>query len=178
MVYCLFYFCRISNLNLSNQRYNTLTEKIESLINQVKVINDKYDSIEKINGDNFNIFSILRVEEKEVQTHSYFIYELLNPKGSHNQEDVFLQLFLKQILKKEEYKNISSIIEVYRKTPTDKNRKIDFTIKTSNIFIAIEMKINANDQNNQLWDYYQYIENKKDTNKLYYLAIFALKVEL
>ena len=145
-------------------------KKIENLINQVKVINDKYDVIKRINGDDFNIFSILKVENKEVETHSRFIYELLNPKGSHNQGDIFLQLFLKQILKKKEYKNMGSIIEVKDETPTDKKRKIDFTIETSNMFIAIEMKINASDGDKQLWDYYQYIKNKKGINKLYYLT--------
>ena len=49
-------------------------ERIESLINQVKVINNKYDSIKKLNGENFNIFSILKIERREVQAHSYFIY--------------------------------------------------------------------------------------------------------
>lgn len=146
-------------------------ERIESLINQVKVINDKYDSIKKINGEGFNIFSILKIERREVQAHSYFIYELLNPQGSHNQQDIFLQLFLKQILKKKEYKNIGSIIAVKLETPTNEGRKIDFTIETSNMFIAIEMKIDAVDQDNQLYDYHKDIQNKKDINKLYYLTL-------
>lgn len=147
-------------------------EKIQGLINQVKVINDKYDTIQKINGENFNIFSILRVERREVITHSYFIYELLNPRGSHNQGDTFLQLFLKQILKKKEYKQIGSIIDIKREDPTNENRRIDFTIETSKIIIAIEMKIDAKDEDKQLLDYYKYIHNsQKKIKKLYYLTL-------
>ena len=86
-----------------------------------------------------------------MDTYSYFIYELLNPKGSHNQGDIFLKLFLKQILKEEEYKEIDSIGNVQRETLTNKNRRIDFTIETSNLLIAIEMKIKAGDQENQLF---------------------------
>jgi hypothetical protein len=78
--------------------------KEENLINQVKVINEKHETIKSINGENFNIFSILKIEKKEVNTHSYFIYDLLNPKGSHNQGDKFLRIFLKQILKKKSIK--------------------------------------------------------------------------
>jgi len=140
-------------------------EKINSLIKQVKVINEKHKAIQRINGENFNIFSILKLETKEVKTHSNFIYELLNPNGSHNQGDVFLKLFLKQVLTKKEYKNIGSIIKVEAETLTDENRRIDFTIATSNIFIAIEMKINARDKEKQLSDYHRNIQNQKDKTK-------------
>jgi len=145
--------------------------KIQNLINQVKVINEKHEAVKKINGENFNIFSILKLETDEVKTHSYFIYELLNPAGSHNQGDIFLKLFLKQVLTKEEYKNKGKIQEIKREDPTDENRRIDFTIKTSNIFIAIEMKIHAKDQNQQLSDYHKHIQKKRKTNKLFYLTL-------
>ena len=144
---------------------------IQNLINQVKVINEKHETIKKINGENFNIFSILGLESNEIKTHSNFIYELLNPNGLHNQGDIFLRLFLKQILKKGEYKNIGAIINVKRETPTDKNRRIDFVIETSKIFIAIEMKIDADDGKKQLFDYHKYINGKRETNKLYYLTL-------
>jgi len=155
-------------------------ERKKNLIQQVRVINEKHETIKSINGENFNIFSILKIERKEVNTHSYFIYDLLNPKGSHNQEDKFLriflkQIFLKQILEKEDYENIGSTIEakVEREKIIEGNRRIDFTIETSNFFIAIEMKIDARDQDNQLYDYYQYLErqNKEKSNKLFYLTL-------
>jgi len=150
-------------------------ERKKSLIKQVKAINEKYETIKSINGEYFNIFSILKIERKEVNTHSYFIYDLLNPKGSHNQGDKFLRIFLKQILEKEDYENIGSTIEakVEREKIIEDNRRIDFTIETSNFFIAIEMKIDARDQDNQLYDYYQHLEeqNKEKSNKLFYLTL-------
>jgi len=147
--------------------------KEKSLINQVKVINEKHETIKSINGENFNIFSILNLERKEVDTHSYFIYDLLNPKGSHNQGDTFLQIFLKQILKEEEYKKVNSTIKatVEREKVIDNAKRIDFTIETSSFFIAIEMKIDARDQDNQLYDYYKYSENQKKDFKLFYLTL-------
>jgi len=147
-------------------------ERKKSLIKQVRVINEKHETIKSINGENFNIFSILKIERKEVNTHSYFIYDLLNPKGSHNQGDKFLRIFLKQILKKEDYENIGSTIEakVEREKIIKDNRRIDFTIETSNFFIAIEMKIDARDQDNQLYDYYEYSKTKKKYS-LFYLTL-------
>jgi len=147
--------------------------KEENLINQVKVINEKHETIKRINGENFNIFSILKLEKKEVDTHSYFIYDLLNPKGSHNQGDRFLQIFLKQIVKEEEYKKVGSTIKatVEREKVINNAKRIDFTIETSNFFIAIEMKIDARDQDNQLYDYYKYSKNQKKDFKLFYLTL-------
>ena len=134
-------------------------------------MNTKYDEIKKINGENFNIFSILQLESDEVKTHSNFIFNLLNPKGSHDRGDIFLKLFLQKILTPEEYKTMGSVKEVKREDPTNKKRRIDFTIETEKLFIAIEMKIHASDQDRQLADYYQYINKKKEKTKLFYLTL-------
>lgn len=63
-------------------------KKIQAILNEVKPIveENKKCRIEKWkNGDFFNIFSILKMETDEVKTHSAFLAELLNPKGSHGQ---------------------------------------------------------------------------------------------
>jgi hypothetical protein len=43
----------------------------------------------------FNVFRILRLAHKEVQAHTPFLGELLNPKGNHGQGFVFLKGFLR-----------------------------------------------------------------------------------
>jgi len=68
---------------------------LQFLIKQIEIIEYKYQKINEQSVDSFNIFSILRQETDEVNLHSRFIYELLNPKGSHNQGDTFLEIFLK-----------------------------------------------------------------------------------
>lgn len=50
--------------------------------------------IEIETSPHFNIFRILRLAHKEVQAHTPFLGELLNPKGSHGQGFVFLRSFL------------------------------------------------------------------------------------
>ena len=68
-------------------------------------------------------------------------------------------------------------MKVKKEDPTDENRRIDFTIETSNIFIAIEMKIHAKDQNQQLSDYHKHIQKKRKTNKLFYLTLDGKKAD-
>ena len=69
---------------------------IESMLNQIKLVSDKHTEIEKITGSVFNVFEILGLSTREVRTHSAFISELLNSKGSHKQEE--WKLFLKMNL--------------------------------------------------------------------------------
>lgn len=147
--------------------------QLSSLIEKIKLINQKYDEIEKINGINFNIFSILNMERHEVKTHSSFIYELLSPKGLHGKNDVFLKLFFEIVLGLNDYDDMNVNHPIQEDT-TGENRRIDFTIKTSKYQIGIEMKIDAGDQKHQLYDYYYELEKRSGNTqliKLFYLTL-------
>ncbi len=145
---------------------------MNSLLNQLRLVISKYEEIEKTNGTNFNIFSILNMERKEVKTHSNFIYELLNKNGSHGKGSLFLELFLTEVLEIEDYGSIEEINTI-QEDLTEENRRIDFTIEISNYQIGIEMKIDAKDQKYQMYDYYQELSGrlKNQKVKLYYLTL-------
>jgi hypothetical protein len=74
-----------------------VNENIQRLLKEVNQLQKHQREIEKIKGETFNIFSILGVESKENKTHSSFVAELLNPKGSHYMGSLFLKAFLNQI---------------------------------------------------------------------------------
>ena len=154
---------------------------MQNLLTQIFILYEKHKILENEQCLGFNIFSILNMERKEVETHSLFIYELLNPKGSHNQNEIFLDLFLKSVLDLEDYGEIINGA-VRREDPTRHGRRIDFTIETRKYQIAIEMKIDADDQNEQLHDYYiemekrsRNIDGEKQVPKLYYLTLDGRK---
>lgn len=69
----------------------------KNLLRDVKRTLKDQEEIKNLKGENFNVFSILKMESKENGTHSAFLGELLNPKGSHNFKSVFLGLFLQQL---------------------------------------------------------------------------------
>ena len=110
------------------------------------------------------------MERLEVNTHSVFLYELINPYGTHYQDDEYLRIFINKVLNIKDF-NFEHV-EVGRETLIKANRRIDFTIKNDDYYIAIEMKIDATDQESQLSDYYEYAfnQNKKFT-KVYYLTL-------
>lgn len=153
---------------------------ITNLLQQVSIIQKKYNEIAKITGENFNVFSIMRAESDEVRTHSRIIAELLNPQGSHSQGSVFLQLFfqeivsLNDILDNFDYDNAKVLVEEHIGA-INKNYSeggfIDIVIKDSKNQVVIENKIYASDQKGQLLRY----KNKYPDCKLIYLTLDGKK---
>lgn len=128
------------------------------------------ESIQKLKGETFNIFSILKMERLEVETHSALIYEMLNPNGAHSQGNKYLDLFIKQVLV--EIKDFDlTHVKVLREEMTYDGRRIDLTIKNEKYFIAIEMKIDAFDQPKQLVDYKKYGDSQELDTRIYYLTL-------
>lgn len=76
-----------------------LIEQVKQLLQSTGSILEKHEEIARLKGENFNIFRLLGIEDKEVKLHSRFIAELLDPKGSHDQKTAFLKMFLEQVVK-------------------------------------------------------------------------------
>lgn len=142
-----------------------IRQNIEILLNQVQLISKKYGEITKLTGENYNIFKILGLASNEVRTHSAFIGDLLNPKGSHDMGDIFLLEFLKQVSFRGEFNTRDSKVEIEKHvgfidSKYDEGGRIDIEItdREGNCLI-IENKIYAGDQHKQLTRYNNY--NKK-----------------
>lgn len=147
------------------------------LLGQVKAINKKYDNILSITGEGYNIFRILKMQSAENKLHSAFLANLLDPKGSHGQKDVFLKLFIDLIIPKDFLFDTPLAKVVVEKHVGFKNvdktegGRIDICITDQkNREILIENKIYAIDQENQLLRYSNY-------NKKAYLIYLCLNSE-
>lgn len=149
---------------MNKKELQLLKEKIE----EFKIEQQK----QKVRGlNNYNIMNILRKPYEEVGLHSNFIYSLLDINGEHFQEDLFVNIFIKEVLK---ISNFGKVIEVKQEELTTQNRRIDFTIKSKKYYIGIEMKIYAKDQKHQIYDYYQDLKSKsknKEIVQIYYLTL-------
>ncbi|MBU2525609.1 MAG: PD-(D/E)XK nuclease family protein [Bacteroidetes bacterium] len=148
---------------------------IETLLSQVATISDSYEKVAQATGDNFNIFTVLRIEHYEEQTHSRFIAELLNPKGSHGFGSVFLNEFLNELGEKNHIKTESANVYVEKSIgPRDDLKrtggKIDILIEDDESKrIIIENKIYATEQENQLERYHNFDKSAK----LLYLTLYG-----
>ncbi len=144
---------------------------IESLFDFVKNLRAKYDAIETITAENFNVFSILRLESNEVQ-HSRILTELLNPKGSHQQGGKFLEAFVKSVCANvptfESCDNVQVVAEKYvEKINNTEGGFIDICIWDGKNTIVIENKIYAGDQPAQLLRYYNSVKHSSYKKVLY-----------
>jgi muramidase (phage lysozyme) len=163
-------------------------DKINNLLQQVSIIQRKYDEIAKITGENFNVFSVLKMDSKEVRMHSAFIGELINPNGSHGQGSIFLNLFVELI--NESFNSDEDKIELnhFGKLVNDKicertisvennwddvtGGRIDLIIEDDKQIVIIENKIYAIDQPYQLIRYKNYTQTKSFKNAfLFYLTL-------
>lgn len=141
---------------------------IEILLNEIKLIGDKYDLINKKTGGYFNIFEIASIGTNEVII-CRVLYELLSPKGSHYQGTLYLKSFIKEVLKLNITDEEISTANVFREYIIDNNRRIDLVIQTKDKFIPIEVKIYAGEQKNQCHDYYK----KAINSNVYYITRFG-----
>lgn len=116
---------------------------------------------DKTEAPEFNIFSILKVSRYEVKTHSPFLAELLDPRGSHEQGYLFLSSFL-QLLPNDFGLDQLSVgsWEVQLEKYTAKGI-LDIVIsnyRTRHI-VVIENKIYSGDRQDQMRRYHEWLTN-------------------
>jgi hypothetical protein len=157
---------------MTGAQNGALYEKAAFLLEQVSGIIKKYDAIYRENGLRYNIFEIARIHEKEVII-CRVIADLLNPEGSHYRGAVYLKIFLNLVkpLFKEKCKRGSlpqidpEKTRVSTEYPTDTERRIDIVIEDGQVFIPMEVKIHAPDQEDQVPHYaaFSRLKNGEDS---------------
>lgn len=98
------------------------------------------------------INSLLRIDNED-ELHSNFIFSMINPKGMHYKNNIFLKLFLESI-------NEKSFLDIENCKVYKEKGKIDLLLTDGNCVIIIENKFRAIDQKYQISRYISYaIEN-------------------
>jgi hypothetical protein len=141
--------------------------KLEILFKEIELLQNSYNELNKNEAYDFNIFTLLLKSGNEVNLHTKFIYELLNPKGSHHQGRLFLDLFLKELLLDTPLDRVEVFKEKYN---------IDILLQSSDYAIIIENKIHTQDHSSQLSRYLKTVKRqgyKKSDIHLIYLTLFG-----
>ena len=152
-------------------------KQLIDLIDKYSFYKKEVETKKKNGINNFNPILVLRKKGEEVGLHSQFIYSLIDPNGEHYQDTLFLDLFIKDVLGLDDFGTISSVEREYI---IDEQRRIDFVIQSDRYKIAIEMKIYAVDQKNQISDYLKDMQSKIETDEdneaqVYYLTLYGKK---
>lgn len=164
--------------------------EIKKVLSETKTIIKHHRELTIAKGEHFNLFSVLKIQTRENNTHSAFLAELLNPNGSHDMGDIFLRLFLTTVNHNEKFEfekdrifnsdkafvkveQVIGRINLRNKEGEDSSRasggRIDIYLKDKNRnMISIENKIHADDQEAQIQ---RYCNHKKNRNTVYYLTL-------
>jgi hypothetical protein len=135
-----------------------------------KAFADNYAYFAPKLAPHFNSFNFIRPDELKL---SEILAMLLNPKGHHEQGDLFLKLFFTEI--EITYPNDTTNIKVGCEVSTDRientARRIDIEVNFGHHFgLAIENKPWADDQDKQLSDYAKQMGEKFENWCLIYLS--------
>jgi hypothetical protein len=142
-------------------------KKLKKLLKEIELVQNKYDELNKNEAHAFNIFTLLLKSGDEVNLHTKFIHELLDPNGSHHQGRFFLDLFLKELLLDTPLDRVEVFREKYN---------IDIFLQSSDNAIIIENKIHTQDHSSQLSRYLKTVKRqgyKKSNIHLIYLTLFG-----
>lgn len=154
-------------------------QNAKQLLNEVSEKLKIFEESQKESGELFNIFSITKIERREVDTHSAMIAELLNPRGRHGQDDRFLIEFLKIVIPAEYPFTGTKEAKVFKEKSFDKRSRIDILIVLDNHVFVIENKIDAEDGHKQLQRYKEILDSrfKQNSKHLLYLTIDGSEAE-
>lgn len=141
-----------------------LFSDVNKVLNRSRIENEE----RRKRGELFNIFDVLNLTTAEVQTHSSFLAELLNPKGTHGLGSYPLECLV-SILDQYHHLSFNTSKALVRKEirigTIDKEYntggQIDLLIEDGDNAIIIENKIYAGDQKKQLLRYYRYGNDKR-----------------
>ena len=158
-------------LNFEQERISEDVPKYNALLDDYSAMRKEYFSWNRKKAERYNIFQVLNIRHAETKTHTPFLINLLNPKGSHAHGLLFFDLFINTIApenKKHLYRDLKiSNLRVKEEKCTEDGR-LDIIIEsfgTNKPFvIVIENKINAKDQREQLSRYYSHCKKSGYTD--------------
>ena len=114
-----------------------------------------------------NILDVIHRTRHENHNSDIIAY-LLDPYQKHYQGKKYLEMFLEKVGLDI---NSNHLIEVFREYLTNENRRIDIYIDSKEWGVIIESKIGAEEQENQLNHYYEFITGKYPNKKIYILFL-------
>lgn len=127
-----------------------------------------------------NLFEAIGVSRKEVKTHSALLRLLLDPRGEHGQGNLFLRAFLDMLRGKgAPLPEIDESLDVHWQVLVEHDTgdgRLDLLLRNeeAKTWIVVENKIDACDQDGQLWRYWRWLRDETPsdaTRVLCYLTI-------
>lgn len=148
---------------------------IQPFINEFPHVEKKARDILRYSSPHYNVFDVLNIGRYETKLHTPFLYNLLNPDGSHGQGRCFLDTLFNLIYGEnidlsdfgyfdvqEELSNYYGRIDIY----------IGYQFRSERRAVVIENKIGAQDQPMQLERYIKFLNSMMGLNDSQFHVIY------
>lgn len=118
---------------------------------------EQTEKLDRKEANGFNVFDLIKPDENKL---SDVLKLLLDPKGGHGQGDLFLKLLFNQLGLGADAK-LTKNATVLREAPThgiEKYRRRMDVFVDAGVLLAIENKVDATDQTDQVKDYLDHLQ--------------------
>ena len=138
---------------------------------QLKIAEDQRRQLDRVEATHFNAFRLIEPDENKL---SDILADLLDPEGSHGQGHLFLALLLGQLGLASAAKSLSTAV-VQREATTHGiakyRRRMDVLVECG-VTLAIENKVDALEQADQVKDYLDHLARCTRANGNPYALIY------
>jgi hypothetical protein len=138
---------------------------------RLEIQNKSKSQLDRHLASEFSVFKFINPDENGL---SDILVMLLNPRGVHGQQDLFLKLFIDRLGRSSE-PNMHDT-KVVREAPTHAigrfRRRIDILVTSDHLALAVENKVDAGEQQDQMKDYHDHIQRLPQTD---YCLVFLTR---
>ncbi len=172
-----------------SETLQTLDDTLKTLCEQINDLQIRTEERIKAQHGRFNVFTTLLKADAEVHLHTRFIHELLNPKGTHDCNDLFLKLFFETLKASppldhedsptsESWDDYSKQSYSISKETRKGQGQLDLLLEANSHLLVIENKISADDQEKQVERYIDFVQSQKHkAGQVLYLTLNGKKAE-
>ncbi len=158
-------------------------EHFSSLAAMIGEAQRKADADVRAAHGRFNVFTTLLSDRDEVRLHTRFLHCLLDPQGAHDRGPQFLNLFFATLAERPGLDHEDKPVEfplsatpqawtIEKEAACAEYGQMDLLLATSGSGIAIENKIDAIEQPEQLAKYMRYLRSRHgDSSRVIYLTL-------
>ncbi len=164
-------------------------DALKTLCDKIQELQIRTEERIKAQHGRFNVFTTLLKADAEVHLHTRFIHELLNPKGTHDCNDLFLKLFFETLKASppldhedsptsESWDDYSKQSYSISKETRKGQGQLDLLLEANSHLLVIENKISADDQEKQVERYIDFVQSQKHkAGQVLYLTLNGKKAE-
>lgn len=164
-----------------DERNEAFIKNTVPMLNGYKIVRQLALELNRKQASHYNLFDILNIRYAETKAHTPFLVNLLNPNGSHGQQNLFLNSFIDKFIPSEKRNNflldLPSDYWIKEEHRFD-DGQIDILIRSHDrkkrFGLIIENKLLAPDQYEQIERYNQYLQRLRlssDQLMIFYLTI-------